>query len=216
MKDAAQTYCLGSKANGSLMRATPLAIWGYKLTNNELARLAFSDSGLSHPNPSCCEAVACYIIAVASLIRYPKDTQRAFDRVFSWAKSYVKSEVIEWLKLAKDNVDYPYHPQAGFVKIAFIHAFRHLMLGTTYLNAIEETVAGGGDTDTNACIVGGLLGACYGEISLPEDMKKKVLDCTTRGRRHRPDFLSTSHIPLLVQQMINSAPTTLNNKNSLQ
>ena len=31
-----------------------------------------------------------------------------------------------------------------------------------------ETLAGGGDTDTNGCIVGGLLGTLHGEGGIPE------------------------------------------------
>jgi len=44
------------------------------------------------------------------------------------------------------------------VKYGFVHAFRHLRLGTPYVAAITETLLGGGDTDTNACIMGGLSG----------------------------------------------------------
>ncbi|HXV61677.1 MAG TPA: ADP-ribosylglycohydrolase family protein, partial [Vicinamibacteria bacterium] len=60
MKQAAELRCSGSKANGSLMRSAPLGIWGHNLVDEALARLAIEDSSLSHPNPSCCQAVACY------------------------------------------------------------------------------------------------------------------------------------------------------------
>ena len=51
----------------------------------------------------------------------------------------------------------------------------------------------GGDTDTNACIVGGMLGALVGYNGLPADMCRKVVefDCVTGGGRARPEFLST-------------------------
>ena len=39
---------------------------------------------------------------------------------------------------------------------------------------MREVISLGGDTDTNACIVGGLLGAIVGESNIPEEMKKKV------------------------------------------
>ena len=48
------------------------------------------------------------------------------------------------------------------------HAFRHLVAKTPYVEALRETLAGGGDTDTNACIVGGLIGALHGEAGVPE------------------------------------------------
>ena len=38
----------------------------------------------------------------------------------------------------------------------------------------------GGDTDTNSCIVGGMLGALLGLKAIPKDMRDKVLgfDCS--------------------------------------
>ena len=53
MQAAASTYAAGSKANGSLMRATPLAIWRYRDSDETLAAFARLDASLSHPNPSC-------------------------------------------------------------------------------------------------------------------------------------------------------------------
>ena len=56
----------------------------------------------------------------------------------------------------------PGYPQPGFVKIAFVHAFRHLRRNSGYLEAVRGVLSIGGDTDTNACIVGGLIGAAEG------------------------------------------------------
>jgi ADP-ribosyl-[dinitrogen reductase] hydrolase len=47
----------------------------------------------------------------------------------------------------------------GFLKIAFVWAFYYLKNETTYSEALKEILLQGGDTDTNAAIVGGLLGA---------------------------------------------------------
>ena len=35
----------------------------------------------------------------------------------------------------------------------------------------------GGDTDTNACIVGGMIGACEGMSRLPQDKLEIMLNC---------------------------------------
>ena len=73
MKRSASKFCLYSKANGSLMRNTPLGIWGHNLEPSEIADRARQDTALSHPNPSCGFAVACYSIAIASLIEHSGD-----------------------------------------------------------------------------------------------------------------------------------------------
>jgi len=203
MEKAAFQTCMHSKANGSLMRATPLGIWGRRLGDGELACYAQSDSKLSHPNLSCQHAEACYVIAIASLMRNLGGREEAFLRAKQWAEANAVQEVCEWLNDAEENVDVPYGPQIGFVKIAFTHAFRHLLLGSSYVEAISETLAGGGDTDTNACVVGGLIGAACGARAIPGNMREAVLHCDTSKGRPRPSFVSTAQIPDLVDALLN-------------
>ncbi|MBP0017658.1 MAG: ADP-ribosylglycohydrolase family protein [Cyanobacteria bacterium SBLK] len=215
MMEAAKERCTGSKANGSLMRITPLGIWGHQFSDEELASYAMQDSRLSHLNPTCCYAVACYTIAISSLMRDLGDSLLAFDRARNWlAKQGDRSlslqqsrgyeEVSGWLEDAAKNVNIPYYPHSGFIKIAFTHAFRHLHLQTHYEEAILETLRGSGDTDTNACIVGGLIGSLWGENNIPDRMKNPVLNCDTKLGRPRPDFLSSKFVPQIVQGLLAS------------
>ncbi|MBI3652644.1 MAG: ADP-ribosylglycohydrolase family protein [Acidobacteria bacterium] len=207
MAQAAYYNCLDSKANGSLMRATPLGVWGHRLKIHELALFAREDSRLSHSNRSCRDAVACYAIAIAHLMNEPGDGQGAFAKAKDWADRNATGEVCEWLVEAEQNIDVPYHPQIGFIKIAFTHAFRHLLLGTNYLEAIRETLCGGGDTDTNACIVGGLIGAACGATAIPDAMKMPVLQGDTQQGRHpRPEWLHAKQITALTERLLQVAP----------
>jgi ADP-ribosylglycohydrolase len=202
MTQAAARHCMESKSNGSLMRATPLGVWGRRLSPDELADCARQDSCLSHPNPSCWQAVACYSIAIAHLLNHLGDRQGAFAAAQRWARVNANAEVQSWLTDAEQNRLIPYTPQIGFVRIGFTHAFRHLWLGTDFVTALAETLAGGGDTDTNACIVGGLLGAAYGAEAIPLSMRQAVLTCDTAKGRVRPAFLHTKQIPALVTKML--------------
>jgi ADP-ribosyl-[dinitrogen reductase] hydrolase len=208
MAQAAYFRCLESKANGSLMRATPIGIWGHRLKTNDLALIARVDSRLSHPNKSCRDAVACYSIAIAHLMNHQGDRKGAMEKVIEWADDNAVAEVCHWLDDARDNVEVPYHPQIGFIKIAFTHAFRHLWLGTDYLEALKETLAGGGDTDTNACIVGGLVGAACGAEQIPDALQIAVLNCDTDSGGHsRPDWLHAKQLPELLKGLLANAPS---------
>lgn len=202
MTQAAAARCMDSKANGSLMRAAPLGIWGHRLHDKQLAQYAMADSKLSHPNPSCAQAVACYVIAIANLLRQPGKRELAFERASRWANGNANPEVRGWLQDAANNLDVPYQPLDGFIRIAFTHAFRHLLLGTGYVDAISETLVGGGDTDTNACIVGGLIGAACGANAIPDEMKQAVITCDTRLGQPRPAFLQTTDVIQLIHQLI--------------
>lgn len=214
MTRSASKMCMHSKANGSLMRNTPLGIWGHNLENSEIGIITRQETALSHPNPSCGYAVASYSIAIATLIKQPGKRKLAFNNARTWLDSqedlakqqrqYTSwKQVSSWLNDAVNNVNVAYYPKIGFVKIAFTHAFRHLLLGSDYENAIAETLGGGGDTDTNACIVGGLIGAAVGVDGIPKNMRERVLNCdTTVGKHPRPTFLHPRQVNELIPQLL--------------
>jgi ADP-ribosylglycohydrolase len=204
MTEAASERCMPSKANGSLMRATPLGVWGACGGRNdaELVAAAQSDARLSHPNPACVDACVAYVLAIASLVRVPGDAAHALESARAWTRENACEEVRSWLAEADVGTLVPYSPHDGFVRIAFTHAFRHLRLGTPYIEALSETLAGGGDTDTNAAIVGGLVGARWGASGIPEAMKRAVLECdTARGKNPRPASLHPRTFPDAIRRL---------------
>lgn len=202
MMAAAAARNSASKANGSLMRASPIGVWAHDEPDDRIAEYARLDSRLSHPNPSCADAVACYAIAIAHLVRAPGDRAGAFERAEAWAKCDAHEEVAGWLRDAREDVRVPFHPLVGFVRIGFTHAFRHLLLGSGFVEAVRETLAGGGDTDTNACIVGGLVGAAAGVYAIPRSMRDRVLGCDTSNGRPRPPFLYAENLPRLIDRIL--------------
>lgn len=42
-----------SKANGALMRITPLAVWAHQLPQEQLVQTVRADAQLTHPNQTC-------------------------------------------------------------------------------------------------------------------------------------------------------------------
>lgn len=78
-------------------------------------------------------------------------------------------------------------PQAGYVRYGFTYAFHYLEFAFGYRQAILETLAMGGDTDTNACIVGGLVGAYNGLNGIPKQALEKVVACKTEDGQPRPE-----------------------------
>ena len=63
----------------------------------------------------------------------------------------------------------------GTVENGFKWSFYYLRAGTPYNEAIEHILYRGGDTDTNAAIVGGLLGAAYGESSIKPEWRNAMI-----------------------------------------
>jgi ADP-ribosylglycohydrolase len=190
-----ETYNLDSKANGSLMRQTGLGIWAAQVLIPDAIEAVRLDTRLTHPNLSCQWAGVAYVLAIRHLMLNPGQKDQAFDAAWDVVNSQTDagaSEVLCWLKDAREAKLPAFHPMVGFVRIAFTHAFFHLLQGSSYLDGLADTLAGGGDTDTNACIVGGLLGALHGYSALPPSMVQALLKCNTEEGRPRPRWLQTT------------------------
>ena len=94
------------------------------------------------------------------------------------------------------NVGFPKYSMRGPA------ACRHLQLQSSFTDAISSVLLMGGDTDTNAAIVGGMIGALQGASSIPDSMKMPVL---ARGIDAegipRPAFLTTEALPTICKQL---------------
>lgn len=195
-----------SKANGALMRASPLGVVAAALSEQVAVRIAMEDAHLTHPNKSCAVANAAYVLAIRHLIQNPGDRVGAVAAAQRFLQG-MDSEVAGWLEDAI-NGDLPLAwPFAGFVRIAFTYAFFHLNQGSSYRAAISDTLLRGGDTDTNACIVGGLIGAYRGinKLLVSEATSKlifPVMMCDPSLGQNRPDIYHASTVPLLLRRLL--------------
>ncbi len=168
MMKKAKEYNMYSEANGALMRSTPIAVYYSNQPPLKIAEYARQDAMLSHPNEVCQDCNAIYTVAIAHLIQHPGDAQGAIEIAESIpACDKVKS----WLQ---GGFEGGCDKNIGHVKHAFTLAFTHLRKKTSYEMAIYDTLLEGGDTDTNAAIVGGLIGALHGYESIPEYMRIPV------------------------------------------
>jgi len=60
----------------------------------------------------------------------------------------------------------PVQKCSGWVRVALSYAVHFLIKGISFRESIKWIVSQKGDPDTNACIMGGLLGAYYGITKL--------------------------------------------------
>ena len=183
-----------SEANGAMMRATPLAAWwaSYPISADgvvcveDTARFAASaaemDARLSHPGRVTRDANAVYVYAL-TLLLLGCDTKEVIRRVDEFETC---DAVQQWVEESKEETLHDASTMIGHVRHAFVAALwflRRPEIG--YADAMCMVLQRGGDTDTNAAIVGGMV-ACYQPI--PASMKDAVaqFDCFASGRR-RPN-----------------------------
>lgn len=188
--------------NGSLMRTAPIGVF---FADEDAMRLEASilDSAITHFDPKCLLACAAYNAAVAAGVRgerrkhgaSPGTMFGAADRELDRARSFCwdrwpcwRNEIdnaygalLDDLSHALDRDPNLYGKEVnllstqGYVRVAFRLSFWYLMNGSSFRESLIDVVNRGGDSDTNGAIVGGLLGAYYGEWSIPESWREKVL-----------------------------------------
>lgn len=72
------------------------------------------------------------------------------------------------------------------MKLAFSYAVYELATGTDFEESLVRTIGRGGDTDTNAAIVGAVLGGVYGSEGIPQRWRDTVDTCTPGPGTLRP------------------------------
>jgi ADP-ribosylglycohydrolase len=165
-----------SKANGALMRVSPLGVLGHARPAAEVMAWAREDALLTHPHPSCQDASAVFAAAVALAVGGGGTATAVADAVEALARQAgVAPDVLTALERARvARPDYTTHQ--GLVTVALQNAFYQLRHASPE-DGLVDTVRQGGDTDTNAAIAGALLGAVHGVHALPLRWRSAVLSC---------------------------------------
>jgi ADP-ribosylglycohydrolase len=194
-------YNKSSEANGALMRATAIATWAVQNSKDVMIAVKFAmlDAELSHPNIICQETNAIYVFAIIHLLR-GKTPEEVISLTNDFVRNTITSEKVKhwYYTESLDITDMNATTNIGHVRWGFVLAIYFLRNpAISYEDAIKITLMKGGDTDTNAAIVGGIVGAYS---SIPDYMLQPVLDfdCTADGFKHhkRPGVFSVKKVLL--------------------
>lgn len=196
-----------SQANGALMRITPLALYaaGQGLSDDEAAALARRDAELTHPHSACQDANAVFVVALKHATLNALSPQALYEHTLRWAEGAdLDQSVLDRLRLAASEAP---TEGKGWVLIGLQAAFYALLHSSNPEDAVSWAISIGHDTDTNAAIVGGLLGSCYGLSALPRGWVNAVLTSRPspklgRGGCHRPKWLWTCDALQLAEHLI--------------
>ncbi len=170
-------------SNGMMMRITPISIFiagllhQIKIENvnenvfNIIEKYVKADTNLTHASDKALAFAMCYVILMAyNILGWGLNSATGFINNFlgQTKACYIMKRGLNLdAKLAHDpNVN------IGDVKIAFQLAVRKAFFAHNkemgFDEAIISTIKLGGDTDTNACIVGGLVGSVTGINAIPK------------------------------------------------
>lgn len=182
MASNADEFTSDSESNGSLMRCAPLAVFCLNKPFLDILNIAEVEASLTHSSPVVHLTTGVYCCAISYILTdrirgndVDLDRLRTSLGALCAQNDVVRSWYDEGAYLSTLD-DYDAVGNEGHVKHAFVMVsyFVHNMERYTYETAIAEVLKRGGDTDTNAKIIGNLLGAYYGNC-VPAYMSSPVL-----------------------------------------
>lgn len=197
-----------SQANGALMRAAPLGVLAARLGPvdgpAQAAAWARADAQLTHPHPVCLEANALYAALVAQAVAGGGTAVGLADYLDATAApAHVTEPALQ--AVIDRSLEAPpaeFQAQMGWVLIALGNALWQLRRGAGLEEALVDTVRRGGDTDTNACICGGLLGPVYGISYLPARWLAVLGACRAdRGAPGEPTCRPREYWPVHAEEL---------------
>jgi ADP-ribosyl-[dinitrogen reductase] hydrolase len=167
-----------SQANGTMMRISPLGIFGANYELKHLAEWARQDAAITHFHPVCLQANALFAMAIAYAVGQGSDSRNLYRQIVVWAKEMKADErLLQTIQGASEAPPEDYIHQQGWVLTAFRNALWQLLHAPSMAEAVVDTVMRGGDTDTNAAICGALLGAVHGRDAVPDQWVESLLNC---------------------------------------
>jgi ADP-ribosylglycohydrolase len=148
--------------NGSLMRVLPLALW-HRGDDAELIELAARQSRVTHGHLRSQLCCALYCLFARATLEGEAD---AWESAVTRMKAVIR-ERPEWERELHDHVltDAP-AGGSGYV-VDCLYSARHALQGVDYADVVRRAIALGHDTDTTACVAGGIAGIRFGESGIP-------------------------------------------------
>ncbi len=163
-----EAIALGKQArgNGSLMRVLPLALW-HRGSDPDLVADAHLQSRVTHSDPYCQVCCALYCLwARATLDGVPEPWSHATSTLRSVYRATYPDflAILDWAVRPDDPAE---GKGSGYV-IDALRSAQMVMVHDRYELVVKHAISLGKDTDTTACIAGGIAGIRDGVEGIPD------------------------------------------------
>ena len=150
--------------NGSLMRVLPLALW-HRGGDSELARDAMRQSLVTHGHARSQVCCALYCLWARRILQ---ENATPYSSAVAALRGIIRGDG-KW----EEQLEFYIRPDdlspgkgSGYV-VDSLRSARHLMDEPNFELVVKKAVALGHDTDTTACIAGGIAGLRDGKSAIP-------------------------------------------------
>jgi len=189
-------------SNGGVMRTSILGAWEYssiekvKINAEQVCRI-------THYDPRCVGSCVAVSVAISLLLQRETDIHKIIDIVIQQTSEY-PSEIIRYLQKSREesidvlDLDEGLNPMEqnciGYTFKALGAGFWALQHASSFEQGIIKVVNEGGDADTNAAVVGSILGARDGFDCIPYRLVTELKNGNTLDER--VDRLQSLLIPV--------------------
>lgn len=153
-----------NNGNGSLMRVLPLALW-HQGSNEELVQNAFAQSAVTHGHLRSKLCCAIYCLWARQILR---ESENAWENAISAVRATFPKNSLERIELEQQIKPDDIHGinGSGYVLDSLFSA-KWACEKKSFEEIVKAAIALGNDTDTTACIAGGIAGLKFGLEGIP-------------------------------------------------
>ncbi len=155
-----------SNGNGSLMRVLPLAIW-HKGSDLELIADAFDQSAVTHGHTRAKLCCALYCLWARRILQ---NAENAWEDAVETLYEIFPADTIENIEFETRIFpnDAIYDVKGSGYVVDSLRASRWANNNNSYEETVKAAISLGDDTDTTACIAGGIAGLKFGFEAIPQ------------------------------------------------
>lgn len=156
-----------SNGNGSLMRALPLALW-HRGSDEDLVSLAHAQSLVTHGHVHSQVCCALYVLVARRLLERKAmndawaSAEDDLANIYRDTPHAAHAAALNFVSAAKSRA-----PEGSGYVVDSLWSARSACEESTFVRVVKAAVAFGNDTDTTACIAGGLAGIHFGFDAIP-------------------------------------------------
>jgi ADP-ribosyl-[dinitrogen reductase] hydrolase len=160
-----------NNGNGSLMRVLPLALW-HRGTNEELVKDAFDQSAVTHGHLRSKLCCALYCLWARNIL---SADENAWETAVLELRQIFPENSIERNELEQNiQPDNLFEVQGSGYVLDSLFSAKWACGRPNFEESVKAAISLGNDTDTTACIAGGIAGLKFGINSIPEKWRSDL------------------------------------------
>jgi ADP-ribosyl-[dinitrogen reductase] hydrolase len=170
-----------SNGNGSLMRALPVFLANPNANDEALVALAYAQSRVTHAHPRSLVCCALYVLWAKKIVSFSSDTEVAWREATGVLRQLLTTEE------EREALEFHIRPDeplgradvsgSGYV-VDCLRSARFCARESNWLCGVRAAISLGNDTDTTACVVGGILGLRDGKSRIPSEIRQGLRGTT--------------------------------------